>query len=82
MTQSLIFLVVILLGAIVLFALYRRRSVKFSMKAFGATLFLEATDEPGPPHGVASGSPTRGEFEQVSAANRPDPKLIESTESK
>ena len=78
-----IFLIVLLVGAMVLFALYRRRHVKFGMKIFGATVFLEAVDPPGSSQGIVDCPQVRVESEQVSAAaNQPNPKLIESTESK
>ena len=37
-------LAILLLAALLFFALHRRRHVKFAMKFLGATLFLEAAD--------------------------------------
>jgi hypothetical protein len=39
-------LILFLLAALLFFALYRHRYVRFGMKFFGATVFLEAADHP------------------------------------
>ena len=40
-------LIVCLLSGLLFFAIHRRRYVKLGLKLLGATLLIEATDEPG-----------------------------------
>jgi hypothetical protein len=76
------FLVVVLLGAMVLFALHRRRYVKFGVRFLGATLFLEAADQPVPPQASATHPPVQFDTEHTAPLPLPDQKLVEATRAK
>ncbi len=77
-------LITCLLVAVVVFAPHRRQYVKFGMKVFGATVFLEAADSSAPPKAQAASFPSI-DFEPAQTPGlvpRSDINLIERPEAK
>jgi hypothetical protein len=66
---------ILVAAAILVFALYRRRHVKFVLKTLGTIVYFEASEQPSSSSSsavAASRSPT------ISAVTIPEPNLIES----
>ena len=74
-------LIICLVAALLFFALYRRRYVKFLMKFLGATVFLEAADHPVSPSPEFRPLQVDSERQPEAAIAPPDQKLIESKHS-